>query len=197
MVKRKFFINKSQLEADYKELGSLAKVAFKHDVSKKLILNYMNKYNIQRNTKNSFKDTIKLIEPLIRSGLTTKEISEKAGCSTTNVWKVSKSIGVKPVDDFHKGYIVTHNGYKMVLASDHPHCDSKGYIREHRLIMEQHIGRYLSPDEVVHHINHDKLDNRIENLEITDLPTHTKEHHLGKVGRGPDLKPRKNSQVKI
>ena len=62
--------------------------------------------------------------------------------------------------------------------------------------MEKHIGRYLEPEEVVHHINHDKLDNRIDNLEITDLATHTREHHLGKKGRGKDLKPRKK-QVKI
>jgi type II secretory pathway component PulL len=37
---------------------------------------------------------------------------------------------------------------------------------KHRVVMEEHIGRPLLPTETVHHINGDKLDNRIENLEI-------------------------------
>jgi hypothetical protein len=42
---------------------------------------------------------------------------------------------------------------------------------EHRLVMQRHIGRVLLPDEVVHHRNGDRLDNRIDNLEI--IPSHS------------------------
>jgi len=50
------------------------------------------------------------------------------------------------------------------------------YIEEHRFVMAQHIGRDLRPGEIVHHINGDRRDNRIENLVITTNSAHIVEH---------------------
>ena len=77
------------------------------------------------------------------------------------------------------------DGYIVVqLLPDGPYssmAQGRGYVLEHRLIMAEHIGRCLSEGEVVHHINGDKQDNRIENLELLpDKVSHLPYNNLQK-----------------
>lgn len=62
------------------------------------------------------------------------------------------------------------NPYKMIYVNGK-------YHPEHRLIMEQHLGRKLEKWEHVHHINENKLDNRIENLVVMSIQDHMELHH--------------------
>ncbi len=59
---------------------------------------------------------------------------------------------------------IDKSGYIQIYKPDHPGADHKGYVREHRLVVEKKIGRYLKPKEKVHHLYGKKQDNRIEKL---------------------------------
>lgn len=75
------------------------------------------------------------------------------------------------------GHLKTRSdGYIYVYYPDHPCASADGYIMQHRFIMEQHIGRYLEKNEVVHHINHKRDDNRIENLQLMTFEEHASLH---------------------
>lgn len=67
-------------------------------------------------------------------------------------------------------------GYVLVYAPEHPHKDSNGFVLEHRLVMETSIGRFLTEDEIVHHINGDKTDNQLCNLSLTNRGEHARHH---------------------
>ena len=77
----------------------------------------------------------------------------------------------------YKGGRASHgDGYIKLLLPEHPRATKTGYVLEHIVVMENHIGRQLKKDEVIHHINGIKSDNRIENLMLLTKKEHSSLH---------------------
>lgn len=72
--------------------------------------------------------------------------------------------------------IVSKGDYNYAIVPEHPKRTKNNYVLEHRVVMENHLGRLLNDDEVVHHRNGNKKDNRIENLEILFNAEHARFH---------------------
>ena len=70
------------------------------------------------------------------------------------------------------------NGYTLITSYDHPNRDSHNNVLEHILIMTEYLGRELTKDEIIHHINFIRNDNRLENLYLCDSRSdHGKVHY--------------------
>jgi len=98
-------------------------------------------------------------------------------CKSCHAIKQHKNnnFGISPKGKNHwnwKGGKYTSEGYCRILKSNHPYANKQGYVTEHRLTMEKHLGRYLTAKEIVHHINGIRNDNRIENLFLATRHTH-------------------------
>ena len=76
------------------------------------------------------------------------------------------------------GRRLTKDGYVLIYKPEHPKATKHGDVREHRLVAEQKIGRILTDDEIPHHLNGIKNDNRPENLCVLSTKVHAGQMRL-------------------
>ena len=75
-----------------------------------------------------------------------------------------------------KGGVRKKGGYVLELCHGHPAADRWGYVYQHRLVMERHLGRLLTQGEIVHHLDGDKANNDLSNLELLRQSDHVRLH---------------------
>lgn len=76
------------------------------------------------------------------------------------------------------------DGYIAIYFPDHPKSNKEGYIMEHILVMECIVGRHIKSDEVVHHKNHIRSDNRASNLQLMTKKEHIRMHTIERHNNG-------------
>jgi len=78
------------------------------------------------------------------------------------MWKVEK--------------IISKGDYLYAKVTGHPNSTKNGYVLYHRIVMENHLGRHLNSNEVVHHKDGNKKNNSVDNLEVLSSSEHSKLH---------------------
>lgn len=126
-----------------------------------------------------------------QKNMSISKIAKHFGVSNTVISRRMDKFGIKkyPVNVARKkfesrnlapnwkgGRKVSKKGYIMIYKPNYPYSMPNGYIYEHRYVMEKHLGRPLKHDEVVHHKNFNKHDNRLSNLMLLTNSEHANLH---------------------
>lgn len=124
-------------------------------------------------------ERLKYISEQYISGRSQQSIANELGVHQTAVSNRLRALGVLPVKprasgdqhgSWRGGLSFDGSGYISILVTldDLPYCtpNCNGRVLEHRLVMARALGRPLTRDETVHHVNGDRTDNRIENLQL-------------------------------
>jgi transposase-like protein len=128
---------------------------------------------------------------LLDRGLLMEEVAAALGVSPNTLLRRRNAAGIPHLTRGAKamernyfwrgGRIVDKHGYILIKTPGHPFATKSGYVREHRLVMERVLGRYLEPEEVVHHRNGVNDDNRPENLRLyADNASHLADELTGR-----------------
>jgi len=82
------------------------------------------------------------------------------------------------------------SGYICIKKPNHPHATTNGWVRQHIVVATQKLGRTLYKNEVVHHIDGNKLNNESNNIQVLKNSEHTRLHFgnpLNKKGNEPNI----------
>jgi hypothetical protein len=114
---------------------------------------------------------------MLEHGTTRKEIAEYFSVHRGTLDEGLRNRGIP--DGNHVGYVTTWNGYIKLKRPEHGRADKRGYVPEHTLVMEDNLGRLLEDGEIAHHIDGNRNNNLISNLQVMDKEEHRSFHSKG------------------
>jgi len=144
------------------------------------VMKVLDDYGLEPHNKPRFSETEKRrAKSLYESGLPFKKVAEALGRHENTIIRIIHSQHPEsvrsrykcgPENTNYKGGRVVHHGYVYVRGPVEDlystMVEASGYVPEHRLKMARALGRPLTSHETVHHINADRTDNRLENLQL-------------------------------
>lgn len=168
-------IDKDFLISEYLDKQkSMHKIAEENNIAVGTVYNYIKKYDI-KSRKTLTEEARKIISQKNKGRPSPRKGKHVSAETKIKISEARKGKYLKNTE-FGGHTKIRKDGYVYVYCPDYEKCTKDGYAMEHVLIMEKHIGRYLADDEVVHHKNKIRNDNRIENLELMTLKEHTSFH---------------------
>ena len=149
---------------------SMKEVSTAMDIAVGTVYNYLKKYGMQTRSRSDYSYPMspehkEKLRKIHTGKVVSKESREKMSQSKT--FRGKNKMG-------HRKQ--RKDGYIYIYYPDYPSSTKDGFVMEHIYIVEQHIGRRLKKDEVVHHKNHIRNDNRIENLQLMTFKQHASLH---------------------
>ena len=147
---------------------TMRQVADSLNIAAGKVYNRLKFMGIASRSHGEYEPTAKVRENCRIQGLKRKGIKH----SEKTIKKISESKTIKGIG----GKTKTSQGYIKIYFPDHPKSGNDGYILEHILVMECYLGRWLTSEECVHHINHIRDDNRLCNLRLMTKSQHASMH---------------------
>jgi hypothetical protein len=184
------YVNKKRFAKD---------IAIEVGCSTVTVWNYLHKFNIPTETRydlrpkytglNPARNVLTkeyLLEEYVRKQRSMTNIAKELSCSSSLVSEMIERHGIKKeirrsstfgeLNGTFKHGIQIDNGYLIVLMPFHHKANHDGYVRLHVILAEYYFGIEVADDEVVHHKNENKQDNRKCNLVIMKKIDHDKLH---------------------
>jgi len=158
-----------KLSDKHREKIGLALIGNKSNSGKKLSKEHREKISNALKGRKFSKETLLKMSNSMKGKKLSEETKEK----------ISKACGGRygSSSSHWKGGKTKNNGYIYLKNPEHLFCNNQRYVLEHRLIMEKFLGRLLKLEEVVHHKNNVRDDNRIENLMLFEDDIEHRKYH--------------------
>ena len=181
----KINITKEYLEKEYiQKRKTLDNIASQLGISPQPIKNRLREYKIKTRDRSDcqirkvkqYHDKKWLIDEYLIKEKSSIQIAKELKISHATILRWMGKHGIKSRDNgYHwigdknpnyRGYIIQNGGYISDMVVGHPRSGNNNYVPRHVLVIEKQLGRYLTKEECVHHIDGNKTNNKIGNLRL-------------------------------